>query len=339
MKNSIALLLLLAVTIRGFPNTSDKNDVEDDTSTQQLAVEDDDGNLVPLDLDAKDTNDTELSSESLNDSVLFYLYTVKNPNDFQQLWINDSKTLSESNFDPSKPTRIVTHGWKNSYKGESCVLIREAYLKHRQYNVIVVDWSKISVNLYTVAMSGVKKVAAQVGQMIDFLATQGVDTTTTIVIGHSLGAHVAGIAARQAKSTVDYVVALDPALPLFAFAEPGDRVAKGDANFVQVIHTNLGRLGFDRAIGDVDFFPNGGGIQPGCGVNWSCSHGRSYKYFAESINSNIGFVGIECENFILYKLDKCRDNNKEIMGGPNPTTKATKKYYLDTNESSPYAKG
>jgi hypothetical protein len=59
---------------------------------------------------------------------------------------------------------------------------------------------------------------------------------------------------------------MDPALPLFSFDNPGGRLDKGDASYVDVIHTCGGWLGFERGLGHADFYPNGGSFtQPGCG--------------------------------------------------------------------------
>ncbi|XP_015584844.1 pancreatic triacylglycerol lipase [Cephus cinctus] len=336
MKNSHALVFcLFVVAVRGFPSIPEKNVAE-----ARLAVEDDDRNLVDLDLNFRDIESIRETQKDLANKVKFYLHTLKNPKNTQQLWLNDPKTLSQSNFNPSKPTRIVTHGWMNSAKSDACRLVREAYLKHGEYNVIIVDWSRISKLPYVYASNRVKIVGQYVGKMIDFLASRGMNTINTLVVGHSLGAHVAGIAARNAKSTVGYVVALDPALPLFSSAKPGDRVAKGDAKFVQVIHTNAGALGYSDPIGDVDFYPNGGRKQAGCVVEWiATSHSRSYRFFAESINSKTGFVATQCESYSKFTSGGCRGNKKEMMGGPKPTTTATRSFYLDTNGSAPYAKG
>lgn len=65
---------------------------------------------------------------------------------------------------------------------------------------------------------------------------------------------------------------MDPAGPLFDVANPSVRLDRGDAKFVDVIHTDIrltslgivGSFGVSRPIGDVDFYPNGGYHQPGC---------------------------------------------------------------------------
>lgn len=46
-----------------------------------------------------------------------------------------------------------------------------------------------------------------------------------------------------------------------------DRLDPGDAEFVDVIHSNKGVFGYKYPCGHVDFWPNGGGpFQPGCSL-------------------------------------------------------------------------
>ena len=65
------------------------------------------------------------------------------------------------------------------------------------------------------------------------------------------------------------ILGLDPAGYLFEDANEKYHLDKSDANFVDVIHTNgeslaFGGLGIWKAIGHVDFYPNGGKSQRGC---------------------------------------------------------------------------
>lgn len=64
------------------------------------------------------------------------------------------------------------------------------------------------------------------------------------------------------------IIGLDPAFPLYMFSGKRGHLAPTDADFVDVIHTDGGVFGFPIALGDVDFFPNGGfPAQPGCRIN------------------------------------------------------------------------
>ncbi|ESP04958.1 hypothetical protein LOTGIDRAFT_70058, partial [Lottia gigantea] len=63
------------------------------------------------------------------------------------------------------------------------------------------------------------------------------------------------------------ITGLDPAGFRFINNPPSGRLAKTDADFVDVIHTNDGHvkeLGNGETLGTVDFYPNGGEEQPGC---------------------------------------------------------------------------
>lgn len=53
-------------------------------------------------------------------------------------------------------------------------------------------------------------VGHHVSLMINFLEKHGMDLSQTVLSGHSLGAHVVGLAARDAKGTVNYVVGRSP---------------------------------------------------------------------------------------------------------------------------------
>lgn len=94
------------------------------------------------------------------------------------------------------------------------------------------------------------------------ISNEGSDTRnwgSLYLIGHSLGAHICGMAAKELKQrqnrwTVHRITGLDPAQPCFRNADPSVYLHKNDAPLVDVIHTNgklllkLG-LGLPEAIG------------------------------------------------------------------------------------------
>ncbi|KMQ93906.1 pancreatic triacylglycerol lipase [Lasius niger] len=300
---------------------------------------DDHEHLVQLTLD-DDVESLEETQRDIGNRVFFFLYTKNNPTVPNTLYVNDKNALKNSSFDPTKPTRFIIHGWMNSRSSSACVLIRDAYVKNEDDNVIVVDWSKISFRPYIWASRRVGLVGEFVSTMIDFLEKQGMDLSKTVLIGHSLGAHIVGLAAHNAKGEVSFIVGLDPALPGFYLAGPGSRISNDDAQYVEIIHTNGGLLGFSAAIGDSDFYPNGGKSQSGCllDIGGACSHARSYKFFAESIDSSLGFHARKCSSFRHFKKGLCNNEHISLMGH-KLELHAQGNYYLETNSKFPFAKG
>lgn len=56
-------------------------------------------------------------------------------------------------------------------------------------------------------------------------------------------------------------------MPFFITRTRLFKLSEGDADFVDIIHTNAGQRGVWNQIGHVDFFVNGGYFQPGCSEN------------------------------------------------------------------------
>ncbi|PSN47913.1 Pancreatic triacylglycerol lipase [Blattella germanica] len=127
---------------------------------------------------------------------------------------------------------------------------------------------------------------------------------------------------------------LDPAQPHFTGTDPVVRLDPTDADFVDVIHTDAGPfihggLGILHPVGHVDFYPNGGVLQPGCDSGvisysemssffqgfrkmLSCNHIRSYEYFIESINPGpCYFMGTECNSWEEFQNGTCFNCSEE----------------------------
>ncbi|CAK9805980.1 Pancreatic lipase-related protein 2 [Anthophora plagiata] len=289
--------------------------------------------LIKIDYTPLSLEEQSLLTTNIN-SITFTLFTRNNPRNGQTLKLNDINSVRGSNWVAKKPTILVTHGWNSAGTGESCTLVRDAFLKVMDSNVIVIDWSVISKNvIYSTVAKSVPDVAAHVASFANFLRTSaGFDTSNAKFIGHSLGAHVASLSARivSQSSLVAEVIALDPAKPMFQNNGPNSRVDRSHARNVQVIHTCAGRLGMDISVGTSDFYGNGGKSQPGCANDLlgGCAHGRSYQYYSESVTNPRGFLGT---------LE--HGGSKAYMGGPKLDPNAKGAYDFKTASQSPYALG
>uniref|UniRef100_A0A336LZ86 CSON008726 protein n=1 Tax=Culicoides sonorensis TaxID=179676 RepID=A0A336LZ86_CULSO len=232
------------------------------------------------------------------------------------------RIFSETSLDLSLPIKFLIHGFTDSGHGPSVQSIKDAYLVNKnKNNIIIVDWEKGSGTSYFqypfIANHRVPMVAERVAQFTQFIVQDFKFNVRNItIIGHSLGAQIAGLAGKEFKKRtgkiIFYIVGLDPALPEFKNKDKEDRLNVHDATHVQVIHTTAGCLGFDLNIGRLDFYPNyrkHTHKMPGCGADllWHCSHSRSYQYFAESINSDIGFKAWRCDYLKALQDDYCPD--------------------------------
>lgn len=63
---------------------------------------------------------------------------------------------------------------------------------------------------------------------------------------------------------ISRITGLDPAMPGFTTVSAENKLDASDADFVDVIHTNAFFQGAVEPSGHVDFYINGGVIQPGC---------------------------------------------------------------------------
>lgn len=81
------------------------------------------------------------------------------------------------------------------------------------------------------------------------------------ILGHSLGAHIVGSVGRNYNNItgklLPHITGLDPANPCFNEGEYLTGLSRGDAEFVDIIHSNPGVLGKRDPLGDADFYPNG----------------------------------------------------------------------------------
>ncbi|XP_062142054.1 pancreatic lipase-related protein 2 isoform X1 [Drosophila sulfurigaster albostrigata] len=296
---------------------------------------------------------------SLPQLIQFEYYGSDAPDDMRSssFWIDENNFQRDKRdkrdtwqemaekFDPNLDTKILVHGWKSSTMSNSIQSIRGAYLQRGQVNVFAINWRDQADNIYYLTPARYTvQVGRAVAKLIDLLVEEkDADPQRIHLIGHSLGAHIMGYAGSYTKYRVSRVTGLDPARPAFEDCiGPENHLDNTDANFVDVIHSCAGYLGFRKPIGMVDFYPNGGGPpQPGCSeisqIFTGCSHGRSYEYYAESINSDKGFYGVPCTTLDQMKGKNCTGGR--ILMGDRVPQDARGIYLVKTANKPSYALG
>uniref|UniRef100_A0A8C3FB97 Triacylglycerol lipase n=1 Tax=Chrysemys picta bellii TaxID=8478 RepID=A0A8C3FB97_CHRPI len=305
------------------------------------------------------------SPEKIN--IRFLLYTKKNPNNFQTITATNPSTIRSSNFDPSKITRFIIHGYlgqgEETWQSDMC----RRMFQVEDVNCICIDWSGGSKCLYTQASNNIRVVGAEAAYFIN--EQYGYSPSKVHFIAHSLGAHAAGEAGRR-RPGLGRITGLDPAQPYFEGTPIEVRLDKTDAAFVDIIHTdsaptipNLG-FGMSQAIGHLDFYPNGGIQMPGCtkktvsksididGI-WgglvdsvACNHLRSFKYYSDSIISPDGFLGYTSTSYDIFQTGTgfpCPSGGCPQMGHyadkfKDKVTSGIQKLYLNTGAATNFAR-
>lgn len=288
--------------------------------------------------------------------VTFNLYTVDNPTTPINFTWSDIATQNISSvMGTDRKTRFLTHGWDSDPSWDH-PLVRDAYLRCGDFNVITVDWSIVSRTDYAHARTRVDEIGDVIADVINYFAIQNVlDTTETYIIGHSMGAHISGRAGRSLGGVggvprLGAIVGLDTAWPAFLIGV-GDYgpLNKDDARHVQHIKTS--GLALHLPLGHANFFVNYGYNQPSCAIpplniayDTGCSHGTSIKYFAESITKDVYAKNCTMDKINGQKLlNLCDVPNAtlNLMGGEPLDFTADGEYWLDAGsiKDGPYFPG
>ncbi|PSN48315.1 Phospholipase A1 member A [Blattella germanica] len=141
-----------------------------------------------------------------------------------------------------------------------------AFRKRGEVNVIALDWSGYSTKDYITALLNCVIQVARAADIIKKMVARGIPLENFHLVGFSLGAQCASsIGKRFKEQKLKIITGLDPAGPIAGYFYQTS-LHKGDAEFVQIIHTDRGIYGTSRSCGDFDVFFNNDGyrIQPGC---------------------------------------------------------------------------
>nr|XP_006123764.1 lipase member H isoform X1 [Pelodiscus sinensis] len=286
--------------------------------------------------------------------VKLMLYTRQNQDCAETLTSTGSKYLNVT-----KKTILIVHGYRPT--GSPPVWIQETVqllLSAEDINIIIVDWNRGATTLlYHRASSNTKKVAEFLKTVIDQMVADGASLDSVYMIGISLGAHIAGFVGQMYDGKLGRITGLDPAGPLFNGKPLEERLDPTDAQFVDVIHSDIDALGYREALGHIDFYANGGTDQPGCPQTifsgsqyFKCDHQRSVFLYLASLRKSCNITAYPCDTYRDYRNGKCAsceafqpmpcpvlgyyaDKWKSYLTLKNPPVT---KVFFDTSEEKPF---
>uniref|UniRef100_A0A1I8PL45 Lipase domain-containing protein n=1 Tax=Stomoxys calcitrans TaxID=35570 RepID=A0A1I8PL45_STOCA len=225
--------------------------------------------------------------ECPNDDVQFWYYKKDFPN---SPYLLDPLNISRELFEPQRPIEILIHGLSLNKDKTPNMEMRPLLLEHINVDVISVDYEPMAALpcYYPWAVQNARVVGKCLAQLLNVFHDQGIYTPQMIhIIGFSLGAQIAGLAANDLNFKVNRITGLDPAGWFFSTSNVRNKLDASDASFVDIIHTDVYLFSDINPMGHADFYPNLGPIrQPGCSFeeeSRNCNHFRSAVYYAESI--------------------------------------------------------
>lgn len=259
-----------------------------------------------------------------------------------------------------RETKVVIHGYLDRGNQTWVHNMTQELLLRDDGNVLVLDWGQGAANInYLQVVANTRLVAKMAAAMIRRLMQIGARASSFHLIGHSLGAHIAGYIGKEIPH-IARITGLDPAGPGFINTPTEVRLDPSDAIFVDVIHTNARPLeemgfGYPDPCGTVDFYPNGGRSQPGCYVSlydrlagllmgrpiiqvFACDHMRALHLFMESINGMCEFRAQRCQDWRTLAPEQCQPCNvtEDCVTMGYDVENATGVYYLETRPRAPY---
>ncbi|XP_058120411.1 phospholipase A1-like [Anopheles ziemanni] len=248
-------------------------------------------------------------------TIAFYIFSSEHPKDGPIL-LDPIDPHVPAHISLNRTNKLIVHGYGGSIDFNATKMIRKAYLRKPETNVFIVDWGKLArLPCYPTAAFNTKQAGECTATFLIGLQANHPEFSTRDLhaIGFSLGAHVLSFTSNALEKSIGFkfrrITGLDPALPFFATARAHWKLDQGDADFVDVIHTNAGVYGKIETCGHVDFYMNGGQNQPGCENHPNqplCSHKMSAAFFAESINSKQGFWATRCSSYFSYFFGFCK---------------------------------
>eukprot|EP00057_Strongylocentrotus_purpuratus_P024476 XP_011678950.1 PREDICTED: pancreatic triacylglycerol lipase [Strongylocentrotus purpuratus] len=254
--------------------------------------------------------------------IRYWLYTKQNKNSAQELKRKVSSSITNSNFQSSRGTKFIIHGYTDDYKASWAQSMKNA-LVDKNMNVIMVDWEVGAGRVnYAQSRANTRVVGQDIGKLIDVLKSKGASYGSMHIIGHSLGAHTAGYAG-ESRSGIGR---------LTDWKMESHKITLNKIKYFFSLTLQLGHQ---------DFYPNGGESQPGCAgtsIAAACDHMRAVYLFTESVYSSCNFSPTKkCTNWSSYpNCNNC--GTCPEMGYGALKSKGQGAYYLTTNSKSPYCK-
>ncbi|XP_061703904.1 lipase member H-B-like [Cydia pomonella] len=275
----------------------------------------------------------DVKEEDLIPKLRFYYSDLEN---YLELPLETAeRILSTPWHNTSRINVIFVHGFTGKPTGPAVTALMSTFLEREDSNVALLNWQGLAaavVSNFTEsylkwAAPNARKLGRRLADTLARLSVAGLQLERTQLVGHSLGAHVLGLAGnalRQEGMLLPWITALDPAGVGFKGKPKAGRLHAGSAAVVVAVHSDPHKYGYRRALGTVDFWPNYHPRtvrQPGCPVKTGqrfspedlCSHNRSWQLFAEAVARPGTLIGSRATNYREWNYYSTNQRNASTL--------------------------
>lgn len=203
----------------------------------------------------------------------------------------------------------------------------------------VIDLGSKLNNFNRMASLDTEQTGAMLGSAImEMMEKNDIADESVHVLAQGIASHVAGAAGneytRRTGSKLRRITALDPWILYSKDPQTVTSLARGDAEFVDAIHTSTDGLGTIQRVGDVDFYPNGPAAR-----NIVEATMRATLYFAESVRpgNERNFPAAGTKSLKKY-LNNDGYMRRGVYMGIDTDYDAKGDYILEVNQRDPFGK-
>ncbi|KAH8421136.1 hypothetical protein KR222_004673 [Zaprionus bogoriensis] len=210
-------------------------------------------------------------------------------------------------------------------------------------DLVVIKLGDHIENFEQFATLNVERIGEVIGdRLVQLTNEMNVPQEIIHLIGQGPAAHIAGVAGRQYTRQTGHklrrITGLDPSK---LFAKPENKLsglARGDADFVDAIHTSAYGMGTQERLADVDFYPNGPSTSVPGADNVVEASLRATRYFAESVRpgSERNFPAVAASSYKEYKQNN--GYGKRAYMGIATSYDIRGDYMLQVNSKSPFGR-
>ncbi|XP_031768708.2 phospholipase A1 member A-like [Galleria mellonella] len=191
----------------------------------------------------------------------------------------------DSTMNYGRKTVLFVSGYMDNPNFPFARIVETSY-RNLGYNVWLLNMYKFVTMDYAVVARVAPEVGKHVAEMLYNLSRQdvGFDPKKLEILGLSLGGQTMSFIAKSyyalAGVKIGRLTALDPMGPCFRNLGPENRLDKSDADFVELVGTNIDGYGVAEPLAHVNFYVNGGEHQAHdvlfMPCEMLCSHLRSF---------------------------------------------------------------